>query len=77
MCSHSHAFYKLKQSPLAWFTKFSQLIFVYDFVLHSAYPTIMWKTTLRGIIILAIYVDNNLLAGSDKSWISTFNIYFH
>ena len=57
----------LKQSPRAWFHKFFTLLFGYGFVSTIADPIVMRKHTPLGCLVLAIYVDDIILTGSDKA----------
>ena len=65
MCLLKKAIYGLKQSPRAWFHKFSQLLFSYGFVSTVSDPTVMQKRTPHGCVILAVYVDDIIITGSD------------
>ena len=65
VCLLKKAIYGLKQSPRAWFHKFSQLLFSYGFVSNVSDPTVMRKRTLHGCVILVVYVDDIIITGSD------------
>ena len=65
VCLLKKAIYGLKQSPRAWFHKFSQLLFSYGFVSTVSDPTVMQKRTPHGCVILAVYVDDIIITGSD------------
>ena len=67
VCLLKKAIYGLKQSPRAWFHKFSQLLFAYGFVSTVSDPTVMWKRTPHGCVILAVYVDDIIITGSDDA----------
>ena len=60
-----YAIYGLKQSPLAWFKKFSQLIFSQGLTACEVDPNVFWTSTSAGWIILVVYVDDILVIGSD------------
>ena len=55
------AIYGLKQSPRAWFEKFS--ITVSDISFHHCHSdrSVFVRLTKSGLVILALYVDNILL----------------
>ena len=65
VCLLKKAIYGLKQSLRAWFHKFSQLLFSYGFVSTVSDPTVMRKRTPHGCVILAVYVDDIIITGSD------------
>ena len=67
VCLLKKAIYGLKQSPRAWFHKFSQLLFSYGFVSTVSDPTVMRKRTPHGCVILAVYVDDIIITGSDAA----------
>ena len=67
VCLLKKAIYGLKQSPRAWFHKFSQLLFAYGFVSTVSDPTVMRKRTPHGCVILAVYVDDIIITGSDDA----------
>ena len=70
VCLLKKAIYRLKQSPRAWFHKFSQLLFSYGFVSIVSDPTVMRKRTPKECVVLAIYVDDIILTGSDEAEIA-------
>ena len=67
VCLLKKVIYGLKQSPRAWFHKFSQLLFSYGFVSTISDPTVMRKPTPHGCVILAVYVDDIIITGSDDA----------
>ena len=69
------AIYGLKQSPHAWFHKFSQLLFSYGFVSTVSDPTVMQKRTPHGCVILAVYVDDIIIIGSDDAEVAATKAY--
>ena len=75
VCLLRRAIYGLKQSPPAWFVKFSGLLTAYSFNPCKSDPTIMRKTTYTGYVVLAIYVDDILLIGNDEAAISATKAY--
>ena len=60
------AIYELKQSPRAWFEKFSLTIFGIGFHLYYSDHSIFVRHTKSGIVVLTVYV-NILLIGSDSA----------
>ena len=61
VCLLKKAIYGLKQSPCAWFHKFSTLLFAYGFVSTVSDPIVMRKRTPMGCVVLAVYVDDIIL----------------
>jgi hypothetical protein len=56
----------LKQSPLAWFDKFSKTIVSQGMTCSQADYFVFYKKTRTGIVILVVYVDDIVITGSDK-----------
>ena len=75
VCLLKKAIYGLKQSPRAWFHKFSQLLFSYGFVSTVSDPTVLRKRTPRGCVILAVYVDDIIITGSDDAEVAATKVY--
>ena len=75
VCLLKKAIYGLKQSPRAWFHKFSQLLFTYGFVSTVSDPTVMRKRTPHGCVILAVYVDDIIITGSDDAEVAATKAY--
>ena len=69
MCFLRRAIYGLKQSPRAWFAKFSGLLSAFGFTSCATDPTVLTKKTKGGVVILAVYVDDIILTGSDDTGI--------
>ena len=68
-CRLKKAIYGFKQSPQAWFEKFS--IIISDNGFHSCHSDLFVFIchTKSGIIVLTVYVDNILLCISDSAGI--------
>ena len=75
VCLLKKAIYGLKQSPRAWFHKFSQLLFSYGFVSTVSDPIVMRKRTPHGCVILAVYVDDIIITGSDDAEVAATKAY--
>ena len=75
VCVLKKAIYGLKQSPRAWFHKFSQLLFSYGFVSTVSEPTVMRKRTPHGCVILAVYVDDIIITGGDDAEVDATKAY--
>ena len=65
MCKLKKTIYGLKQSPRTWFDKFSQIVIRAGFHRYAVNHSIFIKKSNNGNVILVVYVDDNLLTGSD------------
>ncbi|KAK4410342.1 Retrovirus-related Pol polyprotein from transposon RE1 [Sesamum angolense] len=65
VCKLKKAIYGLKQSPRAWFDKFSRIIGEFGFSRCQADHSVFVQTTTSGMVVLAVYVDDILITGSD------------
>ena len=54
-------------SPHAWFAKFNGLLSIFGFTSCLVDLTVLTKKTKCGLVILAVYVDDILLIGSDET----------
>ena len=61
--------YGLKQSPRAWFDKFSKAVVSHGMTPNQADHFVFFKKTRTGIVILVVYVDDIVIIGSDKKGI--------
>ena len=81
VCKLKKAIYGLKQSPRAWFDKFSQVASSYGLKQTSSDHSVFVRQCDKGIIILAVYVDDIIITGSDHEGIellkSYLNKHFH
>ena len=75
VCLLKKAIYGLKQSPRAWFHKFSQLLIGYGFLSAVSDPTVMRKRTPHGCVVLVVYVDDIILTGSDEAKVAATKAY--
>ncbi|KAK4388589.1 Retrovirus-related Pol polyprotein from transposon TNT 1-94 [Sesamum angolense] len=65
VCKLKKAIYGLKQSPRAWFDKFSRIIGEFDSSHCQADHSVFVQTTRLGMIVLAVYFDDILITSSD------------
>ena len=65
-CHFNKVIYGLKQSPRAWFEKFSLTISVIEFHQCHSDHSVFIRRTKSGIVFLAVYVDDILLIDSDS-----------
>ena len=59
----------LKQSPQAWFEKFSSIVTTYGLQRCAVDHSVFYRQTDSGCVILAVYVDDILVTGSDLTGI--------
>ena len=69
VCLLRRALYGLKQSPRAWFEKFSALVSDRELVACDVEPTVFRKITSTGCVILAVYVEDMIITESDYAGI--------
>ena len=71
VCRLRKSLYDLKQSPRAWFGKFSQAIKEFSMQKSKSYHSVFYKNSSSGIILLVVYVDDIVITGSDSKGISS------
>uniref|UniRef100_A0A2N9EMG3 Integrase catalytic domain-containing protein n=1 Tax=Fagus sylvatica TaxID=28930 RepID=A0A2N9EMG3_FAGSY len=69
VCHLKKSIYGLKQSPRAWFDKFSKAVVSHGMTRSQADHSVFFKKTKTGIVILVVYVDDIVITGSDKEGI--------
>ena len=69
--------YGLKQSPHAWFDKFSQAVEEFSIQKSKFDHSVFYKNFNSGIIILVVYVDDIVITGSDFKGISSLKSFLH
>ena len=68
----------MKQSPCAWFGKFNQEVEAFDMQKKSKSDhSVFYKNSNYGIILLAVYVDDIVIIGSDFKDILSLKSFFH
>ncbi|KAG6387565.1 hypothetical protein SASPL_152757 [Salvia splendens] len=70
-------FYGLKQSPKAWFDKFSSVLGTIGFKQCKSDHLVFVRHQTSGIVILIVYVDDILISGSDVRGIEVIKKYLH
>jgi hypothetical protein len=58
VCHLKKSIYGLKQSPRAWFDKFSMVVVSHGMTRSQADYSIFFKKTRTGIVILVVHVDD-------------------
>ena len=77
VCRPRRAIYGLKQSPRAWFTKFSELIRCQGFSAREVEPIIFQRSTTSRCVALTVYVDDMLITGNDLAGIEITKKFLH
>jgi hypothetical protein len=65
VCKFQRALYGLKQSPRAWFGKFSLAMKKYGFQQSNSDHTLFLKHKLGKVTALIVYVDDIIITGDD------------
>jgi len=67
----------LKQSPRAWFGKFSQAIEKFGMTKSKSDHSVFYEQSKAGIILLVVYVNDIVITGSDITGISSLKSFLH
>jgi len=70
VCKLQRALYGLKQSPRAWFGRFSMAMRKYGFKQSNSDHTLFIKHNGEKLTVLIVYVDDMIITGDDKEEIS-------
>ncbi|KAD6454592.1 hypothetical protein E3N88_09298 [Mikania micrantha] len=71
MCKLVKSLYGLKQAPKQWHQKFDQVMLNNDFKINECDKCVYVKNSMRGYVILCLYVDDMLIVGSDDKKIKS------
>ena len=72
VCKLKKSLYGLKQAPRCWNKKLRELIIRHGLKQSTADPCLLIKTSKDGKLLVVLYVDDGLIAGTDKKLISDF-----
>ena len=67
ICHIRKSLYGLKQSPRAWFDKFSQAVEKFGLQKSKSDHSVFYRNSHSGIILLVVYVDDIVIIGSDST----------
>ncbi|GKV27325.1 hypothetical protein SLEP1_g36510 [Rubroshorea leprosula] len=67
VCRLRRAMYGLKQSPRAWFPKFSSTVSEFGFTSSPHDTALFVHKSAQGTVLLLIYVDDMIITGDDVS----------
>ena len=70
VCLLRKSLYGLKQSPRAWFGKFSQVIEQFGMQKSKSDHSIFYRNSSSCIIMLVVYVDDIVIIGSDSKGVT-------
>ena len=77
VCLLQKSLYGLKQSPRAWFGKFSQVVEEFGMQKSKYDHSVFCRNSSSGIILLVVYVDDMVITESDSKGISSLKSFFH
>ena len=77
VCRFQKSSYGLKQSPRAWFGKFSEVIEKFGVQKRKSDHFAFYRNSQAGIILLVVYVDDIIIIGNDMTIISSLKSFLH
>ena len=77
VCHLRKSLYGLKQSPRAWFGKFSLAVERFGMQKSKSDHSVFYKQSEAGIILLVVYVDDIVITGNDAAGISSLKTFLH
>ena len=69
-CKLKRSLYGLKQTPRAWFEKFCSTILSFSFTQSQYDYSLFFHTSVLGIVLLLVYVDDIIIIDTDCSLIT-------
>ena len=77
VCKLCRSLYRLKQSPRAWFSRFSSVVQEFGMIRSAADHFVFYHYSSTGqCIYLIVYVDDNIITGSDQDGIQKIKQHF-
>ena len=77
VCRPRKSLYGLKQSPCAWFGKFSEVIEKFGMQKSKSDHSLFYRNSQAGIILLVVYVDDIIITENDMVSISSLKSFLH
>ena len=77
VCRLWKSLHGFKQSPCAWFGKFSQAIEKFGLQKSKSYHFVFYQNSSSSIILLVVYVDDIVITESDSTGISSLKSFLH
>lgn len=75
--SFEEILYGLKQSPRAWFGKFSEVVQEFGMKMSKCDHSVFYQLSTAGSILLVVYVDGIVITGGDSEGISSLKSFLH
>lgn len=66
VCRLRKALYRLKQSPRAWFDRFSTILLAYGFKQSTSDHSVFVHQSSAGVIVLIVYVNDIIISSNDS-----------
>ena len=67
LCKLSKSLYGLKQYPGTWYFKMHEFLLAIGFISTPNDPSFYFRHLLSGIVLIALFVDYLVIAGSSRS----------
>ena len=77
VCRLRKSLYGLKQSPRAWFGKFSEVIEKFGLQKSKSDHSVFYKSSRASIILLVVYINDIVITGNDMACISSRQSFLH
>ena len=77
VCRLRKSLYGLKQSPRAWFGKFSEVIEKSGMQKSKSNYSVFYRNSQASIILLVMYVDDIIIIRDDMTGISSLKTFLH
>ena len=77
VCRLRKSLYGLKQSPRAWFSKFSQAVETFGIQKSKSNYSVFYKNSNSSFILSVVYVDDIVITGSDSKGILSLKSFLH
>jgi hypothetical protein len=75
VCKLRHSLYGLKQTPRAWYEKFTSTLLKFAFLKSKYDASLFLRKTKIDVVILLVYVDDIIIKGTDSVMISQLKQY--
>nr|CAD1821673.1 unnamed protein product [Ananas comosus var. bracteatus] len=75
VCRLRKSLYGLKQSPRAWFGRFSEVVQEFGMKKSKCDHSVFYRHSETGLILLVVYVDDIVITGNDTAGISSLKFF--
>jgi hypothetical protein len=76
VCRLRRSIYGLKQSPRAWFGRFSEVVQKFGMQKSKCDHSVFYRNSNTGLILLVVYVDDIVITGNDSEASHLLNLSF-